>query len=208
MGSSPRFHPKRGTLVSFELNNEQLNQQLWQNDQQRPATAHDRLNGIVDAFQLKQDFLYLVQLSENIPKRIQRPKRLLPRLCRVSLQSIQPFAQATSLTMQTRSSSSSFSLFKGPARSSRSRNNSTCSSKEPQTPSPRRSSRSSGSPSGYSRCPRCDELFTGNYHKTNLTRHMKSVHRKGSALPCPLQSCSETFTRSDNLKTHVRNLHP
>ncbi|MCJ1247724.1 hypothetical protein MMC30_004939 [Trapelia coarctata] len=76
----------------------------------------------------------------------------------------------------------------------------------PSTPAPRRPSRtsSSGPPSGgTSYCPQCNEPFTGNFHKTNLKRHLKSVH-DGKRLPCPFGVCRETFTRSDNLRTHQK----
>ncbi|MCJ1288774.1 hypothetical protein MMC34_000303 [Xylographa carneopallida] len=69
---------------------QQLDKQLWKNDQQRPTTSRNRLENIVDTFQLQQNFLFLIQLSANLPQRIQRPEWLLVRLRRVLQQLLLP----------------------------------------------------------------------------------------------------------------------
>lgn len=46
----------------------------------------------------------------------------------------------------------------------------------------------------------CKETF---YTQSNLDRHVRTVHLRGSnAFTCTFPNCGKTFTRNDSLKTH------
>ena len=55
-------------------------------------------------------------------------------------------------------------------------------------------------------CELCHTPFVGSYHRTNLRRHMRSVH--GTRFKCTARGCDESFNRADNLRTHIRRHHP
>ena len=51
-------------------------------------------------------------------------------------------------------------------------------------------------------CGKCGKILS---HKHKLQRHMESVHNKSNLLKC--DHCEHKDSRSDNLKTHMRNNH-
>jgi uncharacterized C2H2 Zn-finger protein len=57
-------------------------------------------------------------------------------------------------------------------------------------------------------CDSCGLKFSGGITnaKTNLRRHMKSVHQQEKYLACPV--CDVMFNRRDNLRAHTRKYHP
>ena len=60
-------------------------------------------------------------------------------------------------------------------------------------------------------CPHCPTIFGGSpqNQRRNLRRHLFGVHSIGvhSSLPCSVPDCPATFSRSDNLKRHMKNSH-
>ena len=66
-------------------------------------------------------------------------------------------------------------------------------------------------PSSYdvSYCPdsSCKASFTGSSHRTNLERHLRTaLHHNQDARP-RCEVCGMTFSRSDNVQQHLRNIH-
>ena len=64
-------------------------------------------------------------------------------------------------------------------------------------------------PSGLfvTRCPKCNERFTGSHQYSNVKRHLKSVHNEGDQLVCPESDCGMVFARSDYLAKHRLKYH-
>jgi hypothetical protein len=55
-------------------------------------------------------------------------------------------------------------------------------------------------------CDGCGQHFSGSNKHSNLKRHLETVHGPLS-LGCDVIGCDETFTRSDNLRAHMRSVH-
>ena len=51
------------------------------------------------------------------------------------------------------------------------------------------------------KCDICNKLFS---NKSNLRKHIKSVHEK---MKFKCEICTKNFTRKDNLLSHKRNIH-
>ena len=51
------------------------------------------------------------------------------------------------------------------------------------------------------KCDICNKLFS---NKSNLRKHIKSVHEK---MKFKCEICTTNFTRKDNLLSHKRNIH-
>ncbi|KAI0169124.1 hypothetical protein GGR52DRAFT_508627 [Hypoxylon sp. FL1284] len=64
-------------------------------------------------------------------------------------------------------------------------------------------------PSGSStvRCPLCDKSFSGRHAKSHLSRHKRDHRDVDTQIKCPV--CDKVFhhTRTDNVRTHCRNVH-
>ena len=77
------------------------------------------------------------------------------------------------------------------------------------TSSPNPVSSPSAPSDGVSYCPdpACQASFTGSRRQTNLERHLKTAlhHNQDTQLKCWV--CHVAFSRTDNLKQHVRNIH-
>ena len=56
------------------------------------------------------------------------------------------------------------------------------------------------------RCPLCDKPF---FDRSNLRRHQTTskAHGPGPIFPCPMDGCSKSFNRPDNLHAHLYKIH-
>jgi hypothetical protein len=54
-------------------------------------------------------------------------------------------------------------------------------------------------------CDRCNLPFTGIYRRGNLTRHIKTAHKRET---CRCEVCNKIFRRSDAKRKHERKFHP
>ena len=59
------------------------------------------------------------------------------------------------------------------------------------------------------RCPECFRTFKGTSGPTNLQRHLKHSNAHGivQKSSCHVAGCGKTFTRTDNMHTHIRTVH-